>query len=153
MKPNLPITAAFLALAAFSQPAAAQTVAPQASTISPEVRAAVSVPLETYIRAQATGDGRLLMTAFRNDAMLQGADASGTIKLSAAQYARGFNGRPADDEAQRTRSFEILSVVNDAAIAVVVLDYPRVKYTDYMSLLKINGEWKIVNKTFFAQRR
>jgi Putative lumazine-binding len=148
MKLNLPLSLAAVAVAAFTQPVTAQTVA-----IAPEVRVAVSLPLETYIRAQATGDGRLLMTAFRSDAILQGADNSGTVKLTAAQYARGFSGRPADDEAQRKRSFEILSVVNDAAIAIVVLDYPSVKYTDYMSLLKINGEWKIVNKTFFAQRR
>ena len=27
-------------------------------------------------------------------------------------------------------------------IAEIVLDYPQVKFTDYMSLLKIDGEWK-----------
>ncbi len=148
MKLNLPLAFVALSAACFATPAFAQSI-----LITPEARAAVSVPLETYIRAQERGDGTLLMTAFRRDAILQGADNSGTVKLTAAQYARGFSGRPAEDEAQRKRSFEILSVVNDAAVAIVVLDYPRVKYTDYMSLLKINGEWKIVNKTFFAERR
>jgi hypothetical protein len=32
-----------------------------------------------------------------------------------------------------------------------VLDYPTVKFVDYMTLLKINGEWKIVNKSFYAE--
>ncbi len=85
--------------------------------------------------------------------MLFGADKSGDFKLTIQQYAKSFSGKPADDEAQRKRSYQILSVSSDAAVALVVLDYPDVKYADYMSLLKIKGEWKIVNKTFFAERR
>ncbi len=38
-------------------------------------------------------------------------------------------------------------------MAKLVLDYPEVKFTDYMSLLKVDGEWKIVNKIFSVQRR
>ncbi|MCA1574548.1 MAG: nuclear transport factor 2 family protein [Acidobacteria bacterium] len=33
----------------------------------------------------------------------------------------------------------------------MVLDYPQVKFTDYMSLLKIDGQWWIVNKTFHSE--
>ena len=35
-----------------------------------------------------------------------------------------------------------------AAVAKVVLDYPTIKFTDYFTLLKVNGEWKIINKIF-----
>jgi hypothetical protein len=38
-------------------------------------------------------------------------------------------------------------------VGKVVLDYPTVKFADYMSLLKINGEWKIVNKAFHAEMK
>ncbi len=143
------VTLLLLACAAptFNISSQAQSVA-----ISAADRTAVSVPLETYIKAQENGDGALLLTAFHKDAMLIGADKSGMFTLSAKQYARGFPGKPADDEAQRKRSFEILSVTNDAAVALVILDYPKVKYADYMSLIKIKGEWKIVHKTFFADR-
>jgi hypothetical protein len=34
--------------------------------------------------------------------------------------------------------------------AKVVLDYPTVSFADHMSLLKINGQWKIVSKSFHA---
>jgi hypothetical protein len=34
-----------------------------------------------------------------------------------------------------------------------VLDYPDAVLTDYMSLLKIDGEWKIVNKIFTVERK
>ena len=44
-----------------------------------------------------------------------------------------------------------IDVTGNAAVVKVVLDYPQTRFTDYMSMLKINGEWKIVNKTFYAQ--
>ena len=37
------------------------------------------------------------------------------------------------------------------AVAKLVLDYPQIKFTDYMTLLKVDGEWKIINKTFYAE--
>jgi metallo-beta-lactamase class B len=33
------------------------------------------------------------------------------------------------------------------------LDYPQVQFTDHMSLLKIDGRWKIVSKVFSGDRR
>jgi hypothetical protein len=36
-------------------------------------------------------------------------------------------------------------------VARIVLDYPTVKFVDYMTLLKIDGEWKIINKSFYAE--
>lgn len=38
-----------------------------------------------------------------------------------------------------------VDVTGNAALATVILDYPRARFTDYFTLLKISGEWKIVN--------
>ncbi len=64
-----------------------------------------------------------------------------------------FYRKAAADEAKRKRSFEILDIAGNAAIAKVTLDYPTVKFTDYMTLLKIDGEWKIINKTFYREKK
>ena len=72
---------------------------------------------------------------------------------SFAEYIAGASGKPPADEAQRKRRIGTVEVVGNAAIATIILDYPAAKFTDYMSLLKINGEWKIVNKTFFAEQK
>jgi len=71
--------------------------------------------------------------------------------LSVEDFAARFNGKLANDEAQRKRSIEIIEMSGNAAIAKIVLDYPTIKFVDYMSLLKIDGEWKIVNKSFYAE--
>ncbi len=71
--------------------------------------------------------------------------------LSVEEFAGFFKGISADDEVQRKRKIESLDVSGNAAIAKITLDYPTVKFTDYMSLLKIDGEWKIVNKSFYVE--
>ncbi|HYC59027.1 MAG TPA: nuclear transport factor 2 family protein, partial [Thermoanaerobaculia bacterium] len=69
------------------------------------------------------------------------------------EYISGAPGKPAADEAQRKRTIDWIDVTGDAAVAKITLTYPAVTFTDYMSLLKVDGEWKIVNKLFHADRK
>jgi hypothetical protein len=113
--------------------------------------AAVRVPLENYFKAHATGQGDYIRKAFHTDAKLFWIRDGKYTQLTSEEFAARFNGKAADDEAQRKRTIESLSITGNAATAKLVLDYPTVKFTDYMSLLKIEGEWKIVNKIFYAE--
>jgi hypothetical protein len=113
--------------------------------------AAAMVPLQDYILAHETGKPEYVNKAFSGDAKITGYRDGRLVTLSVEQYAARFSGVPAPDEAQRRRSVEILDLTVDAAIAKVVLDYPTIKFVDYMSLLRIDGAWKIVNKSFNAQ--
>jgi hypothetical protein len=115
---------------------------------------AVRVPLEQYMQAHATGNGELIKQAFTPEAKIQSIGRDGTLAiLSRDEFAARFTGKPADDESRRKRRIESVDITGTTAIAKLVLDYPAVKFTDYMSLLKVNGEWKIASKIFHAQRR
>lgn len=72
-----------------------------------------------------------------------------------AFITRAFTGKPAADEEKRksNRVIESIDVSGNAANAKIVLDYPAVKFVDYMTLLKINGESKIVSKVFYAEQK
>jgi hypothetical protein len=70
---------------------------------------------------------------------------------SFAEYIAGASGRPAADEAMRKRTIESIDIAGNAASAKIILDYPNVRFVDYMTLLKIGGEWKIVSKVFYAE--
>ena len=112
---------------------------------------AVMVPLENYLKGHATGDGEYFKKAFHTEgSMMWMRDGKYTTR-SFAEYIAGATGKPPADEAQRKRRIGTVDVVGNAAVATIILDYPTVKFTDYMTLLKINGEWKIVTKTFFAE--
>lgn len=112
---------------------------------------AVRVPLENYIKGHATGDGEFMRKAFHTDGNLIFIRDGKFTTRSFADYISGFTGKPAADEAGRKRSIESVDIAGNAASAKIILDYPTTRFVDYMSLLKINGEWKIVSKVFYAE--
>lgn len=115
--------------------------------------AAVRAAVGHYLRAHATGLGEHHRKVFHPEAKLFAVREGKFWQLTSEEYISRSPGKPADDEAQRRRSIESVDVAGNAAVAKVVLDYPNVKFTDYMSLLKIDGEWRIVNKTFHAEQK
>jgi hypothetical protein len=115
---------------------------------------AVRIPLENYIKAHATGDPEFARKAFHTEGnMIWIRDGKYSSETFDSFIKRAFTGKPAPDEELRKggRKIESIDVTGNAAVAKIVLDYPTVKFVDYMTLLKINGEWKIINKSFFAE--
>jgi hypothetical protein len=113
---------------------------------------AVRQTVQYYLDAQATGDGSLIEKAFHAESHLTHVrdDAVRTIPIE--EYVGYFGGEPAEDEAERDRWIESVDVFGDAAMAKVVLDYPGADIVDYMSLLKVDGEWRIIHKNFAVVR-
>lgn len=118
---------------------------------TPEEEAAVRRPLEAYLRAQATGEGRYIREAFWPEGQLVFVKDGKLATLSAEAFAARFSGKPAPHAAQVRRSIERVEVAGDAATATLVLDGPTHRITDYMTLLKLGGEWRIISKSFHAQ--
>ena len=114
-------------------------------------KAAVRVPLENYIKGHETGDAEYMKKAFHTEGNLIFIRDGKYATRSFAEYIAGMNGKPAADEKDRKRAIESIDVAGNAAVARVILDYPTVKFIDYFTLLKIDGEWKIVNKSFHAE--
>lgn len=111
------------------------------------------IPLKNYLQGQTNGNAEFIRKAFYTDARIMSFRDGKLANLGVEEFAKFFNGKQAKDEAERKRTIESIEVSGTAAIAKIVLDYPTVKFTDYMTLLKIDGEWKIVNKSFFAEPR
>lgn len=138
---------AFLLFATFISIAAVTAVAQTSD------KEAVRIPLENYIKGHATGDGEYMRKAFHTEGNLIFVRDGNYMTRSFAEYIKGFTGKPAEDEANRKRTIEAVDVSGNAAVAKIVLDYPTIRFVDYMSLLKINGEWKIVTKIFYAESK
>lgn len=113
--------------------------------------AAARVPLENYLKGHATGDPEYMRKAFYREGKLifvrDGKYATRTFD----DYINGMSGKPAADEARRRRWIESVEISGNAGFGKIILDYPDVRFVDYMTLLKIDGEWKIVNKSFYAE--
>lgn len=140
-----------LALAAIPAAGLAGAAAAQAAANSDD--AAVRVPLNHYLQGHATGDGEHFRKAFHPDARMWGVRGGNLVNIPISQYMAGASGKPAPDEAQRKRWIDMVEVHGNTAIARLVLDYPSVKFVDHMTLLLVDGEWKIINKIFYAEPR
>jgi hypothetical protein len=126
-------------------------VASIASAQSAPDTAGARVPVEHYLAGHATGDGAHHRLAFAPQASLFWIRGDTLNTRTSEAYIAGASGKPQPDEAQRKRWIESIDVAGNAGVAKVILDYPNMRFVDYLSLLKINGEWKIINKIFYSE--
>ena len=117
--------------------------------------AAVRAALQHYIQGHATGDGAHMRIAFHPAARLFWSSGDTLATRTSEEYIARMPGKPGADEASgiRKRRMESVDVTGNAAIGKIVLDYPDAHIVDYMSLLKTNGEWKIINKIFMTEMK
>lgn len=117
------------------------------STPAPDetgVRAAISL----YLKGQATGNPEYYRQAFHPDAKLNGVRDGKPEQRTLAEYLTMQSGRPAADEEQRKRTVSYIALSGDAAVATIILDYPKALTTDHMSLIRSDGRWLIVHKLY-----
>jgi hypothetical protein len=115
---------------------------------SPADDQAVRAVINQYFRGHATGDPNEMRKAFHTTAHVEGNRDGKFVSWTAEEYARGFSGQAAADEATRKRTIDRVEVSGDAAMASATLVHGSSTFTDYFVLLKINNEWKIANKVY-----
>lgn len=100
-----------------------------------------------YIEGTADGSPERIKKAFHKDLNLYSI-ANDTLSITSGKKYIGYF----KEGEKRNRIGKIISidVVNNAAMAKVEIDFPKGKrlYTDYMMLLKVKGEWKIIHKSY-----
>lgn len=118
-------------------------------------RDAVDRVMKKMMRAFETGDANLAFEVLRKDGAVLGYSATRghVVTQTTEEWAKGFPGKPADDEDQRHRTYEILDVDDNAAVVKVLLDYPTWNGVDYLALSKIDDKWMIVSKSWSGRRK
>lgn len=136
----------------FHQPISSETARMMlASQTADAETAAARIPLENYLQGHATGNPEFMKRAFHTEGNLIFIRDGKYTTLSFADYIARQSGKPAPDEDKRRRWIESVDVAGNSAVGKIILDYPSGKFVDYMTLLKINGEWKIINKSFYFE--
>jgi hypothetical protein len=105
--------------------------------------------LQLCMEGEAKGDAERLKEAFHEDARMFGEVAGTRYDMPISEFFELAESEPADTGSYQGR---VLSVhqVGDAANAVVAEDgyWGSVSFLDFFTLNRIEGTWKIVNKTF-----
>ena len=125
---------------------AAQAPAPASDEAG--VRAAIT----HYLQGHATGDASHMRQAFLPTAHIEGVREGRFTSWTVDEYCSRFTGKPAADEATRKRTIDAVDVNGTAAMARATLVHGQTTFTDYFVLLKVDGVWKIANKTYTAAR-
>lgn len=121
-------------------------------TIMADEKDLVRIPLENYLKGHETGNPEFMKKAFYTEGKLIFVRDGKYSTRTFEEYIAGMkDGKPAPDESKRKRWIESIDVSGNAAVGKIILDYPNGKFVDYMTLLKIDGEWKIVNKSFYFE--
>ncbi len=112
--------------------------------------AAIRETVQAYFDGMVLGEPERLRAAFHEDAYLIGITRDGPTRIPFAEWSARMT-RPLPNPEQFRNRVVSVDVVGMAAVAKTDLDWPSVHYVDYLSLLKVDGEWKIVNKIWHQE--
>ncbi|WP_284244428.1 nuclear transport factor 2 family protein [Thalassotalea insulae] len=108
-------------------------------------RAAVEQAVNYYLEGSLLGDPKVIAQAFHPNAKVQGI-RDGQHKVYDMKTFLGFFST--DKPRKHTTKIVSVDIENNAASVRAEWDMGSWKYVDYLSLLKQNEQWKIVNKIY-----
>ena len=115
--------------------------------------AAVRQAVQSYLHGLKFNDVESLKKAFWPEAKLFWVKKDGKLgQLTQSQWYEGFAASAGKEEKGDLKITDV-DMTGDAASVKVEEDYPGSVYIDYLSLLKFDGEWKIVNKIYTSRQK
>jgi hypothetical protein len=118
--------------------------------VSASEKSAITEVVQLYIDGSRTGDSDKLRRAFHPDARMYGSIAGQRLDQPIEEFFNVASSRPADIDGTYEARIVSLEQVGDAATAAIEETgfWGTLSFTDFFSLSRMDGEWKIVNKTF-----
>ena len=107
--------------------------------------------LNNYLEGGTNNDFEMLKKAFHPTATMKYMGKDGYTEVNAISFFEEVM-EPGPKQNRITR-ISYISHEGSAANARLVMEYPTFMFVDYMNLLKIGGEWKIVGKIFYRQAK
>lgn len=121
-----------------------------ATTETATDREAITSVVQLYVEGSSTGDVAKLKDAFHEQAWMFGSIGGQRFDMPIAQFFDLAASMPSDTDG--SFSAQITSVEQVGEAAIVTLEesgcWGAVSFVDFFALARIDGSWKIVNKTF-----
>ncbi|MCL6267793.1 nuclear transport factor 2 family protein [Flagellimonas myxillae] len=108
----------------------------------------VEQTLNYYMEGGSNRDFNTLKKAFHETATMKYITDVGYKEVNALEF---FSKMKTGDRVNRKNRIAEITISGHAANARLELEYPDFTFVDFMNLLKIDGEWKIVNKIFYKR--
>jgi hypothetical protein len=103
-----------------------------------------------YIEGSRYGDADRLRDAFHPEARMWGSLGGQRVDIPITEMIAMVDGKPVDVDGSYQARIVSVDQTDDAASVVLEEDgfWGNVSFVDFFSLARIDGMWKIVNKTF-----
>ncbi len=116
-----------------------------------EAEAAVAAVIHRYIEGYINADEQILREVFASDAVMHGYVGERLVAGSPEPFIQRASSEPALNSLGLALKYDIEQVAvtgNAASVMLKEYKFGDFSFTDYMHLLKRDGIWKIVSKTF-----
>lgn len=109
----------------------------------------VETTLNYYLTGLVNNDAKTLTKAFHPTATMKWVGKNYTEVNAIEGLTDGMNGVPHKNIKTRVVS---VNIAGNSASAQLEIQFPTFTYIDFMHVLKIDGQWKIVSKIFFTRK-
>lgn len=111
----------------------------------------INLVVRNYVEGMVFADEALLRQAFHPDCRIIGHYHKELDWLSLDEFIGAIKAEgPAAKEVEPFWEIIDLDITGDAAAVKIIDDYIGMRFTDYLSLLKIDHRWMIVNKLYYC---
>ena len=110
----------------------------------------ITAAVDLYVQGVGEGDADKLRQAFHPDSRMWGSLAGQRFDVPIAEMIAMFDGKPCDVDGSYVATITTVEQTDDTAHVVLAEEgfWGTVSFVDFFSLARIDGDWKIVNKTF-----
>ena len=116
-------------------------------------RQAVETTVHLYVEGMTFANEAALRKAFHPQCAIIGHYENAVEWLTRDEFIAAIVAEgAAPPDTQPFMDIESIDVEGDAASAKVTDNFAGMRFTDYLSLLKIDGRWTIVNKLYYLHR-
>ncbi|WP_342375532.1 DJ-1/PfpI family protein [Myxococcus stipitatus] len=132
-------------------PLASMLLATWMTATPPDDAEAIRAAVADYTEGVKAGDGARLQRAFHPDSKLLYVKPDGTFTAwASADYIQNAVKNPGKGREDKVLQIDIAGT---AALAKVSVRTEKFEFIDYISLLKLGGQWTIVSKVFHREPR
>jgi len=119
-----------------------------ASPMSAE-RTEIEAVIQEYFRGYLTAERQLVARAFHPETRLLSVEDGKLAKTEMIEWLENLESRKGKgDVRQADTEISTVDITDSAAVAKVTLTFQKYKFTDYLSLLRVQGLWRIVGKIY-----
>ncbi|WP_298754129.1 nuclear transport factor 2 family protein [uncultured Psychroserpens sp.] len=102
-----------------------------------------------YLDGGTNNDFDTLKKAFHENATMKYIRNGEYKEVNALEFFKKAV-KPGPSQDRKTR-IAYINITGNVANAKLEIDYEKFSFIDYMNLIKIDGEWKVVSKIFFRK--